>query len=123
MTYTPSPIRSKISPNNFSGVRTDGNRVALTGYANTFQTQDATLSPVVSPVTVNTQTTLTVPTNAVQCTIVSTTNIVQVSEDSTQGEYFTLPASVLWTFNCANQKFIYLKTASSTVVNFYFDIV
>lgn len=92
-------------------------------YGNVFQTQDGTGTPVTSPATVNTTQTLIVPANAVQCTIISVTNPVQVSEDSTQSTFFTIPAGIPWTFDVANQNNIYLKTGSSTAVSFYFAIV
>lgn len=122
MAYTAPTL--KTGGNIFGGLVNDGNRNAMTGaLGNSMQTEDATGTPVTSPVTVNTAQTLTVPQNAVQCTIVSTTNAVQVSEDSTQTAYFTLPAATVWTFDCARMSTIYLKTGSSTVVNFYFTIV
>jgi len=124
MAYTASPSKLKTSPNDFGGLRTDGNRVALTGTtANTMQSIDATATPVTSPVTVNTAATLTVPQNAVAVTIVSVTNAVQVSEDSTQSAYFSLPAATPFTFQCANQQYVYLKTGSSTAVSFQFQII
>lgn len=124
MAYTQSPLKSNSTPDNFSGLVTDGNRVALTGaVGNQFETRDATASPVNSPVTVNTTATLTVPQDAISCTIRSTTNAVQVSEDSTQSTYFTVPAATLMEFDCARQQYIYLKTGSSTVVDFVFKII
>lgn len=109
---------------NFGGLRVDANRVALTGStANYMQSQDANTSPNQSPLTVNTTATLTVPANAVAVTIVSVTNAVQVSEDSTQTAFFTLPAATVFTFQCANQQFVYLKTGSSTVVSFQFQTI
>lgn len=124
MAYTPSPRKVKSPVNNFGGLRTDANRVAMTGaLGNVMQTTDANASPVVSPVTVNTTQTLTVPQGAVSCTIISVTNPVQVSEDSTQSTYFSLPAGVPWEFDCADQQFIYLKTGGSTVVSFLFKVV
>jgi hypothetical protein len=108
----------------FGGLRTDGNRIAMTGVVGNFmQTQDETGTPITSPVTVNTTTTLLVPDNAAQITIASVTNAVQVSEDSTQTAYFALPAGVPWTFDCANLEAIYLKTGSSTVVSFAFNMI
>jgi hypothetical protein len=124
MSYTPSGLKAHSTPSNFGGLVNDGNRNALTGVLGSYlQTQDATATPVTSPATVNTTATLVVPQGAAQLTIVSTTNAVQVSEDSTQGEYFTLPAGVIWTFDVARQQNVYLKTVSSTVVNFYFNMV
>ncbi len=114
----------KTITNSFGSLVNDANRNAMTGAVGNFiQTQDATGTPVTSPATVNTTQTLVVPTNAVSCTIVSTTNAVQVSEDSTSTASFALPAGVPWTFDCARLKNIYLKTGSSTVVNFYFTII
>lgn len=127
MAYTPSANKVKsINPNlasNFGNVQTDGQRTPM-GYGNRILTQDATpTSPVTSPATVNTTTTLIVPQNASQLTVVSTTNAVTVSEDSTSGESFSVPAGMIWTFDIANQQDVYLKTVSSTVVNFYFTVV
>jgi hypothetical protein len=124
MTYTAPTLKQKTQSNNFSGLVTDGNRVAMTGALGNFiQTIDATGTPVASPVTVNTTTTLTVPQGAVEITIMSVTNAVQVSEDSTQSAYFTLPAATVMTFDVARQQYVYLKTSSSTVVSFYFKVV
>lgn len=120
MAYTPPTYR--IGGNLFGGQVDDGNRNAM-GYGNIIQTEDATASPNVSPLTIATTATIKLPSNAVQITIVSTTNPVQVSEDSTQTAFFSLPAGVIWTFDCARLTNIYLKVASSTVVNFYFTIV
>lgn len=118
MAYTASASKTSTP---FGGSVTDGNRVGLTGFANQMQTQDATASPNASPLTVNTAATLVVPLNAVSVTIMSVTNAVQVSEDSTQTAYFSLPAATAMTFPCARQANIYLKTASSTAVSFFFN--
>jgi hypothetical protein len=124
MAYTPSANKLRSTVENFGGLRVDGNRVALTGATgNYIQSQDATGTPVTSPATVNTTATLTVPQNAYALTIISTTNAVQISEDSTMSVYFTLPAATLYTINVANQQYVYLKTGSSTVVNFQFQTI
>jgi hypothetical protein len=124
MAYTQTARKAKTSPNNFAGLKTDSNRVAMTGaVGNIILTQDATGTPVVSPVTVNTTQTLVVPQTAVSCSIIATTNPVQISEDSTQAAFFTIPAGVIYTFDCADMQNIYLKTGSSTVVNFLFKAV
>lgn len=112
------PVQSSL----FSNLQNDGQRTPLP-YGNRMDTQDATSSPNASPLTVATTATLTVPQNASQVVIVSTTNAVQVSEDSTETAYFTLPAGVVWPFDVANQQYIYLKTTGSTVVNFYFVLI
>ena len=124
MAYTPSPIKLKTGVNDFGGIKTDGNRVAMTGaIANTMMSIDATASPVTSPATVNTTATLTVPQGAVSVMIASTTNKVQVSEDSTMAAYFDVPAGAPTVFQCANQQYVYLKTAGSTSVSFQFQVV
>lgn len=126
MAYTPSPNKIKSTypaiASNFGNVQTDGQRTPM-GYGNRLQTVDATGTPVVSPVTVATTQTLIVPQNASQLTVVSATNAIQVSEDSTFAASFAVPAGVIWTFDIANQQNVYLKAASSTVVNFYFTVV
>jgi hypothetical protein len=122
MAYTITARKSKSPVNNFAGQKTDGNRVSMP-YGNIINTQDATGTPVVSPVTIATVQTLIVPQGAVQCSVVSTTNPVQISEDSTQAAFFTVPAGVIYTFDCADMANIYLKVGSSTVVNFLFKIV
>lgn len=125
MAYTQTARKTRTGSNsNFPGLKVDGNHVAMTGSTgNIILTQDATGTPVVSPVTVNTTQTLTVPLNAVSCTIISVTNPVQISEDSTQAAYFSLPAGTPLTFDCADMANIYLKTGSSTVVSFMFKAI
>ncbi len=137
MSYTPSPNKGENTStpsnpgstptgrSNFSGLRVDANRIGMTGYtANNFQTQDATGTPVTSPVAVNTTTTLTVPANAVSVTLVSVTNGIRISEDSTYSVYFNLPAATPFTVECANQQYVYLQSASgSTTVSFIFNLV
>lgn len=124
MAYTPSVIKGKSPVNNFGGLKSDSNRVAMTGIlGNVMQTIDATSTPVVSPVTVATTQTIVVPQSAAQITIISAVNPVQVSEDSTQLAYFSLPAGLPWTFDVANQQNVYLKVSASTVVSFYFNMI
>jgi hypothetical protein len=122
MSYTPSPRQSQTMATNFGTLRNDGNHKEL-DHGNVFQTQDAAVSPVTSPITVNTTQTLTVPPNAVSVTLIGVTNAVQVSEDSTMSTYFSLPAGVPWEFDCADQAFIYLKVGSSTAVSTLWKIV
>lgn len=125
MVYTVGPLKTKSTAggNNFGGLRVDGNRIALATTANTFQTIDATGTPLVSPLTVTTTATLVVPQNAYRVTIISVTNPVQISEDSTQSAFFALPAGIAWSIECANQQNVYLKVASSTVVSFMFECI
>jgi hypothetical protein len=124
MAYTPSVRKTKSAPNNFAGQAADANRVAM-NYANAIQSQDATASPVVSPAANVSAVgaTLTVPQAAVRFTIQSTVAI-QVGEDSTFVQGFSVPANTICTFDCAQQAFIYLKASNATnVTNFFFNIV
>lgn len=124
MAYTQTALKSSTGTNRFNGMQNDGNRVPMQGATgNIIFTQDQTGTPVQSPVTVNTTKTLTVPDGAVSIKIAPVTNPVQVSEDSTQGSYFAVPAGQVVEFDCANMKEIYLKTGSSTVVSFCFKVV
>lgn len=124
MAYTQTARKTKGTPGSFAGLKTDGNHVAMTGaVGNIILTRDITGTPVTSPVTVNTTQTLTVPLNAVSCTIMSVTNAIQISEDSTQATYFSLPAGIPLTVDCADMKELYLKSGSSTVVSFMFKAV
>lgn len=100
----------------------DGNGDPIVS-AGSISTIDATGTPLTSPQTVNTTATLVVPATAITCTLVSVTNAVQVSEDSTQTAFFTLPAATPFTFPCARLTNIYLKTGSSTVVSFFFALM
>jgi len=118
MAYTASTLKQSTP---FSSAVADGNRVALTNFPNQIQTIDATASPNASPLTVNTTATLLVPLNAVSLTIISTTNALLVSEDSTSSASFSVPAATLVTLPCARQANIYLSAAASTVCNFYFS--
>lgn len=122
MAYTPSGRQSEIGTTNFGTLREDGNHRDLS-FGNVFQTRDAAAVPIGSPVTFATTQTLTVPPNAIQVLITSTTNAVQISEDSTGSVYFTLPAGNPQWFDCADQQFIYLVVGSSTVVSFLFKLV
>lgn len=128
MAYTPSANKTKsTSPNLaslFSNLQVDGGRNAMTGVlANRIFTHDGAASPAQSPLTLTTAQTLVVPQNAAQLTLVSTTNAVTVSEDSTSSSSFSLPAGIPWTFDVANQQDVYLTATSSTVVNFYFGTI
>jgi hypothetical protein len=124
MAYVATTKKSKSTPNNFGGLRNDGNRIAMTGAIGNYMfTEDSTTSPVVSPVTVNTSQTLTVPQSATQVTIVSVTNAVRVSETADSTSYFSVPPAVPMTFDVANQQYVYLTTAGSTVVSFCFNLV
>lgn len=106
----------------FNGQVNDGNRNAMS-YGAVPQTSDATGTPVVSPVTVTTGTTLTVPLNAAQITIISSAAL-RISELSDVSTYFVIPATTPITIDVARLAFLYLKQDStSCTVQFYFRIV
>lgn len=124
MAYTPSARKTKSAVNNFAGLPTDGNRVAM-HYGNAIQSQDATGTPVTSPQTNMSAggVTLTVPQNAVRFTITSTVAI-QVGEDSSFAQGFSVPAALTQSFDCAQMATISLKPSSGTnVTSFFFTIV
>jgi len=125
MAYTPSGLRSKNNLT-FGSLVNDQNRIGLTGATgNTIQSQDATGTPVTSPVTnmSGSGAALTVPANAVQFTVNSTVSI-QVGEDSSYAQGLTIPANTLWTIDCARIQNLYLKPSSGTnTVSFQFKIV
>lgn len=124
MAYTPSANKTKTPgyASNFSNLQNDAGRNALTGTTgNRIQTSDATATAVTSPITtLNGAQTLTIPQNASSIVIASVTNPVQVSEDSTQGQYFLQPAGTIQQYDVANQQNIYLKTTTTTSVSWYF---
>jgi hypothetical protein len=122
--FKPAPVTTNngILASNFSGLRVDGNRVAMTGtLGNYIQTRDATGTPLNSPLSVSSAATIAIPKAAAQITI-SSSGTCTVSEDSTSTASFALPANTIWTFDCANMTNLYL-TGSSITVNFYFTMV
>lgn len=128
MAYTYGGNKTKsINPNlasNFSNLQTDGQRTPLS-YGNQMQSRDATASPVTSPATSvsSSGAVLTVPQRAAQFIIFSSVTCL-VGEDSTFTFGFTVPVSTIWTFDCANMQFIYLKPSSGTnTIQFYFNLV
>lgn len=127
MTYAPVTFKSKSAPNNFGGIRNDSNRIAFTGVlGNNMQTQDATTSPVTSPLS-NVDAVagqiLTVPQGAVKITVLSTV-ACQIGEDSSLAFGFSLPANTVFTFDVSNQQYVYLLPSNGTnTINFYFTIV
>lgn len=124
MAYTFSGFKVRTGISDFGGLRTDANRIGMTGALGNFiQTKDATDTPVTSPVSVNGDKTLVVPTNAATVKIHAATNDVRVSEDSTYSCYFTVPHDQVVEFDVANQKEIYLQTTGATSVNFCFKCV
>jgi hypothetical protein len=127
MSYTPSPRQSSnptlYMPTNFGPMRQDPNKRTI-DEANVFQTQDATASPVTSPVTLGSgTTTLTTPPAARAIYITPITDPVQVSEDSTMSTYDLVPAGTKWRYPCADQVYVYLKGTSSALVYIAFEVV
>lgn len=126
MSYTFGGFKPKSPVNNFGGLRTDGNRVAMTGALGNFmQSEDATGTPVTSPISNGSGSglTLVVPQGAVQITINSSVTCL-VGEDSTFTYGIQIPASTLVTFDVANQQNVYLKPSSGTnTIWFQFKMV
>lgn len=125
MAYTASTLRSKNNLS-FGSLVSDQNRIGMTGYSANFTiSQDATASPVTSPVTNMSASgvTLTVPANAVSLTINSTVSI-QIGEDSSYAQGLNIPANTLYTYPCARQSFVYLKPSNGTnTTSFQFNCV
>lgn len=125
MAYTPTPLRQK-GTQSFGSLVQDQNRVEMTGTTgNTVVSQDATATPVTSPVTNMSASgaALTVPTNAVQLTINSTVSI-QIGEDSSYAQGLLIPANTLWIIDCARMTSVYLKPSNGTnTVYFQFKVV
>lgn len=107
----------------FGGTPTDGNRVALIGTSSYIQTSDATGTPVTSPATVTTGTSLTVPERATKVTF-STTAALRISELVDASTYFVLPANGVVTIDVTRLALLRLQQDSgSCTVSFYFSLV
>jgi len=120
MAYTPTALRQKGNQS-FGSLVQDQNRVEMTGTTgNTIVSQDATGTPVTSPVTNMSASgvALTVPTNAVQFTVNSSVTI-QVGEDSSYAQGLLVPANTLWTIDCARMTNIYLKPSNGTNTTYF----
>ncbi len=109
---------------NFGNLPVDGSHNTMTGYMGSgIQTQDSTASPVTSPATVTTGTTLTVPINA-SAIVLYTSAALRVSELSTTTGYFVVPAANSIEIDVARMGSIYLKQDSgSCTVQFYFIVI
>jgi len=126
---------AKVNPRftQFGSAPRDANRNAIMGQ-NYFATEDATGTPLTSPLAVPAASTtaLQVPSAAVQIALISSTDL-RVSEDSSMSHYFVLKANTLEKFPClspavdqqlTNTGIIYLKADSSdAVVQFRFDCI
>ncbi len=115
-----------VGASNFGGLVNDGNHNAMSGAIGSgIQTTDATASPVASPATVTTGTTITVPLNATSVTIYSSAAL-RISETSTtmSTSYFAIPATTVMTIDVARMASFYLKQDSgSCTVQFFFAVV
>lgn len=105
----------------------DGSRIAIQAIGNGIQTSDATGTPVKSPVTVadSSVTTINVPESAIQITISTVTNTLNVSEvSSSMTTYFTIPTGQVVTFDVANTSVLYLESnTGNATVSFFFTII
>jgi len=123
--FTPKPRPTEPGQeNNFGNIQLDGSRRGLTGSpGNGMQTTDATGTPQKSPLAITTgTTTIQIPTNATTITLVGSA-AMNISELSSMANYFTLPTGVVQTISVTNQLFLYVTTASTGTLSFYFEIV
>lgn len=122
MTYVPTVLRPATSP--FGNLPTSGQDTKMTGaVGSTFMTQDATASPVLSPVSVaSTTQALTVPTQALSITVSAPTAFT-MSEDSSFTAGFTVPANVIFSQDVWRQQFVYFKTTSTILISFSFKML
>lgn len=118
--------KAGASANNFGGQPDDGNHVAIPVAAG-IQTSDATGSPVTSPIAFpTTQTTLTVPLNAIALNVMPLTNTINVGEvSSSVTTYLTCPTGVVTRIPCARMGSIFIKanTGAATGSTFWFEIL
>jgi hypothetical protein len=107
---------------NFGGQIQDSNRVAVAGITNGILTNDATATPVVSPVAVSAgiNTILKVPTAAISVTLIASAAL-NVSELSAFTQFATIPANTPVTIQLAKQKFLYMQGAAT--VSFFFNVL
>lgn len=115
---------SATGDDNFGGAVVDSNHQPLIGMGAGIQTSDITTVPVTSPIpAVTTGTTLLIPLNAIEITIISS-SALRVSETSGTTGYFVIPAATAFTFGTARMGSIFLKQDStSCVVSFYFAVI
>ena len=128
MAYTPTPLRQK-GTQSFGSLVQDQNRVEMTGaIGNTIVSQDATGTPVTSPIGNGSGSgfALTVPANAVQCIFFCSTAGVtlQIGEDSSYAQGMFVPATTYFTVDCARMTNIYVKPSNATnSIYFQFKVV
>jgi len=107
---------------NFGNLPRDGSRSPIQT-TNSFVTQDATGTPITSPLAYTTGvTTLVVPPNAVSIVIQSSVAL-KVSEVLTQASYYTTTINGVETLSCGNMANIYLSAAGAATIQFRFNTV
>lgn len=125
-TYTFTTKTPPVEPNqedNFGGAVVDANRNALVNVGAGIQTSDITGTPLNSPITVTTGTTVNVPLNAVSVTLQSSAAL-RISESSTTTGYFVLPTAATISMDIARMASFFLKQDSgSCTVQFYFKVI
>lgn len=111
----------------FNTLAVDGAHQVLQGIIGSgFQTQDATATPLVSPLSVSTAITLNVPDSAAEFNVLVTTAPLLVSESKSDvsTNYVSVPTGMLITFDVAKLSKLYLKGSGGTaVVSFWFNII
>jgi len=115
---------STAGSSNFGGLTNDANRNAMTGAVGAgIQTQDNTGTPITSPATVTTGTTLVVPLNAISL-VLYTSAALRVSEVSSYASYFVVPTANSISIDVSRMANVYLKQDSgSCTVQFFFVVV
>jgi hypothetical protein len=115
--------------NNFGNLSVDASHNPLAGVTGSgIQTVDISATPVVSPATVSNTvtTTLSIPLNAAQVTLLAATNGVNVSESdpNVATSYAAIPVGIPVTLDCTRLAKLFLKgnTAASTL-SFWFTII
>lgn len=131
-TYTftkKTPPTEPGQENWFSNLAVDAAHVALTGVTGAGpQTADGTATPLTSPLTVSNTavTTLIVPDNAAQVTLIAATNTINISEadSSVASKYFTIPVNTPVTLDVARTHELYLEAnTGAATVSFWFNVI
>jgi hypothetical protein len=122
----PYTFKTYKSPNDFGPMALDSNKQAIQ-VASGIQTQDATGTPVTSPMTIPTATitTINVPTNASKFHLIPLAHSINISEKSDMSIAFTAPSGVEVVIPCVRQSVIYLQANTGDAVgsSFYFEII
>ncbi len=120
MAYTPDKLETDPP---FGNLPISGQETKMTSViGSNIQTVDAALTNP-SPLTINGNFSLNIPTKALQLTIWAGTTF-SITEDSARTAVgFNVPANFVLTFGCFRQPTLYINTGSSFAVNYYFTML